>query len=309
MPYLQLLAGLAALIVCGNWLVSGGVELARHFKISSLVVGLTIVAGATSAPELFVSTKAALSGSPDIALGNVIGSNITNIGCILGITALIMPIPLKSKSIVFDIGVMFAVTALLLVFGLNGTLSRVEGICLFAIFIAYTVFAIRSAKKKAATEEFEAPEKKLITALAFIAASIAGLYFGAEFFVTGAKEIALQWGVSERVIGVSIVAIGTSIPELVTSLIAALRKESDLSIGNIIGSNIFNIVVVLGITGTIAPLNIGDLQLFIKDMVWVFGISIALVLTMVPISKGIIKRHEGAFLLILYAAYIFLLYR
>ena len=317
MPYIYLLAGLAVLIISGNLLVSGSVQLARYFKISTLVMGLTVVAFGTSAPELFVSAGAALNNMPEIALGNVIGSNIANIGFILGFVALISPIPIHNKAIGFDLLAMFFVTFLLLLFGLNGSINRFEGIFLVVVLIAYTVWSIAASRKKTKAENTETAginsakksliKKPLIAGLMIIAA-ITGLYFGSGWFVTGARDIALHWGVSERVIATSIVAVGTSMPELIASLIAAIKKEADLSVGNIIGSNIFNITSVLGITAIINPLSIGSQSLFIIDMIWVFGISIALFLTMIPLSKGKIKRWEGIILLALFLSYICILY-
>jgi len=309
MAYFQLLAGLALLVVCGNYLVSGSVQLARHFKVSTLIVGLTIVAYGTSAPEMFISIGSALQNAHDIALGNVIGSNIANIGCILAIVVLICPLPVQNRSIAFDITIMFAVSALLLLFGLNGIIGRVEGILFVSILLAYTIFSVIKAKKAGVPEKTEAATMKPAIAILMIALSIVGLYFSSGWFVSGAREIALRWGVSERVIAISVVAVGTSMPELTASLIAAFRKEADLSIGNIIGSNLFNITGVLGITAIVNPLNISSRQLFAYDMLWVFGISVALVLTMVPLSKGKINRWEGGILLSIFAVYMFMLFR
>ena len=308
-PYLWLAAGLAALVFCGNWLVTGGVQLAHHFKVSALIVGLTIVAFGTSAPELFVSIEAAIKGSPDIALGNVIGSNIANIALVLGLTALICPIPILNKSIGFDLVVMVAVTTLLFVLGYNGIFGLIEGICLTSILIVYTVWSIRKEKKKSAAKEMESATIRPLISILIVIASIAGLYFGSDWFIRGARDIALQWGVSERVIGLTIVAVGTSLPELMASVIAAVRKEMDISIGNIIGSNIFNITMVLGVTSVIHPLKITDQKMFTTDVLWAFGITIIMVLAMLPLSKGKISRWKGAVFLLLYVVYVFTLFR
>ena len=307
-PYLYLAAGLAALIICGNLLVTGSVQLARHFKISTLVVGLTIVAYVTSTPELFISIRATLTGADDIALGNVIGSNIANIGIILALVALITPIPIRNRSIGFDFLIMFFAAILLFIFGYNGVISRIEGI-IFVLFLAsYTIWSIVKSRKTLADEKTEPATMKPIVSILFIFAAVFGLYFSSGWFVTGAREIALQWGVSERVIAISIVAVGTSMPELMASLIAAFRKEADLSIGNIIGSNLFNITGVLGLTAVIRPVNINNQSLFTKDMIWLFGISILLLLTMIPLSKGKINRWEACLLLTVYGVYIFVLF-
>jgi cation:H+ antiporter len=308
-PYIYLATGLAVLILCGNWLVTGSVQLARYFKISTLVVGLTIMAFVTSAPEMFISIGAVLEGAHDISLGNVIGSNIANIGCILAIVVLISPIPIRNKAIGFDFLIMFLVTLLVFIFGFNGIIGRLEGLCFVAILITYNVWVIRKSRKNTDSEKTEDATMKPLFAVLLILAAVAGLYFSSGWFIKGAREIALQWGVSERVIAVSIVAVGTSMPELISSLIAAFRKETDLSIGNIIGSNFFNITGVLGVTAVVRPVIIGNHALFITDIIWLFGISIMLLLTMIPLSKGKINRWEGCILILIFSAYMFTLYR
>jgi len=308
LPYIFLAAGLGVLIFCGNMLVTGSVQIARHFKISTLVVGLTIVAYVTSAPEMFISVGAALNNSHDIALGNVIGSNIANIACILAIVVIISPIPIRNRAIGFDFFVMFFVTVLLFIFGLNGIIGLFEGIAFLSILAAYTIFSVVKSKKTATAKTIEPATMKPIFALLLILAAVIGLYFASGWFVQGAREIALAWGVSERVIAVSIVAVGTSAPELISSLIAAFRKEADLSIGNIIGSNFFNIAGVLGVTAAVNPVTVNNHTLFMTDMIWLFGVTIALLLAMVPLSKGIVNRWEGGVLLLLFAVYMFILY-
>ena len=308
-PYIYLAAGLGVLIICGNWLVTGSVQIAHHFKISSLVVGLTIVAYVTSAPEMFISVGAALNNAHDIALGNVIGSNIANIGCILAIVVIISPIPIRNKSIGIDFLIMFLVTVLLFVFGINRVIGLFEGLCFVLILITYTVWTVVKSRKNGEAQKIEPATMKPIFALLLIIAAVIGLYFSSGWFVKGAREIALQWGVSERVIAVSIVAIGTSAPELISSLIAAFRKEADLSIGNIIGSNFFNITGVLGVTTIVSPVTVNNHTMFITDMIWLFGISIVLLLVMLPLSKGKISRLEGVVMLLIFSTYMFTLYR
>jgi len=309
LPYIHLVIGLAVLILSGNWLVTGSVQIARHLKISTLVVGLTVVAYGTSAPELFISIGAALENAHDIALGNVIGSNIANIGFILALVVLISPIPIRNKSIGFDYLIMFIVTILLFVFGLNGVISLFEGICLVSILLAYTIWSVVKSRKNTESAKLEPATMKPFIAVLMILAAVAGLYFSSGWFVKGAREIALQWGVSERVIAVSIVAVGTSMPELISSLVAAIRKETDLSIGNIIGSNLFNIAGVLGVSSIVRPIKINNQSLFITDMIWLFGITIVLFLVMIPLSRGKINRWEGAILILIFSVYIFILYR
>jgi len=309
MAYLLLLGGLAIMIVCGNLLVTGSVQLARYFKISTLVVGLTVVAYGTSTPEVFIGIRAALSGAHDIALGNVIGSNFANIGFILAMVAIILPIPIRNKSLGKDMAIMFGVTVLLLIFGLNSVISRVEAVVFLSILVFYTVWIVRKSRKNSKDEVIPTPTIKPLIALLMILVSFVGLYYGSGWFVDGARKLAAAWGVSERVIGISIVAVGTSAPELIVSLIAIFKKEADLSIGNIIGSNFFNIVGVLGITAVVNPIIISDQGLFLNDMAWLFGISIALLLMMLPISRGIIARWESALLMLIFAVYMFTLYR
>jgi cation:H+ antiporter len=308
-PYIYLAMGFIVLIFCGNLLVTGSIQIARHFKISTLVVGLTIVAYVTSAPEMFISVGAALNNAHDIALGNVIGSNIANIAFILALVVLISPIPIRNKSIGFDYLVMFLATVLLFIFAFNGVIGRFEGICFVIILIAHTLRSITKSKKQLASEKTEPASMKPLLAVALILISVLGLYFSSGWFVDGARGIAVQWGVSERVIAISIVAVGTSMPELIASLIAAFRKEADLSVGNIIGSNLFNITGVLGVSAIVRPLNIGNHSIFISDMVWLIGITIALLLTMLPLSKGKINRWEGGLLILAFSIYIFVLYR
>jgi cation:H+ antiporter len=308
-PYIYLTIGLALLIICGNWLVTGSVQIARHFKISTFVVGLTIVAFGTSAPEMFISIGAALENAHDIALGNVIGSNIANIGCILAIVVIISPIPIRDKSIGFDFLVMFLMTVLLFIFGFNGVIGLFEGICLVSLLITYTIWSVIKSKKRSELKKIEPATIKPLFAILMILAAVAGLYFSSGWFVEGARRIAVQWGVSERVIAISIVAIGTSMPELISSLVAAFRKETDLSIGNIIGSNLFNVAGVMGITSIVRPINIGNHSLFVTDMIWLIGISIVLLLVMLPLSKGKINRWEGCIMLLIFAVYMFILFR
>ena len=309
-PYMELALGLAALVICGNWLVSGSVQLARFFKVGTFIVGLTVVAYGTSAPEMFISVGAGLRGVHDIAIGNVIGSNIANIGAILATVAIVATIPIRNRSLAFDLAAMFVVTALLFVFGLNSVIGRLEGLVLVSALVVYTAWSVVRAKRKMEVTEAAAPHSmNPLAAAALLLASLVGLKFGADWFVEGARGIALKWGVTERVIAVSVVAVGTSSPELVTSMVAVFRKENDLSIGNIIGSNMFNIAGVLGVTAAVTPLSIGSRSLFVSDMTWLFVFSAILLLAMLPLSKGKISRIEGGVMLSLFAVYMVVLYR
>jgi len=308
-PYIWLAVGLVVLVVCGNWLVTGSVQLARFFKVSTFIVGLTIVAYGTSAPEMFISVGAAIGGSPEIALGNVIGSNIANIGAILAIVMIVVTIPIRNKALGFDLAVMFALTILLFLFGFNGIIGRLEGVALASMLVAYTAWSVIKSRRTPEAKDITPHTMRPWAAALLVLGALVGLYFGADWFVGGAREIALQWGVSERVIAISIVAVGTSTPELVASLVAAFKKEADLSIGNIIGSNLFNIAGVLGVTAIVRPLAVGSRALFVHDMAWLFGFSIVLLLIMLPLSKGKLSRWEGGLLLALFAVYMFILYR
>lgn len=310
MAFVYLITGFVLLLVSGNYLVKGSVQLARYLKISTLVVGLTVVAFGTSAPELFVSIKAAFKGVADIAVGNIVGSNIANIALILGLVSIIYPIAIRNRTILFDWVVMTLVTLLLLFFGYNGVIGFLEGFVFLSLLVIYLFWSFYKSRKSINNSGVETPSPELAIhwALLMVLGSIVGLYFGAEWLVEGARELAQSWGVSDRVIGVSIVAFGTSVPELATSLIASLRKETDISVGNIVGSNIFNILAVLGATSVIKPLPINSPGLFTIDLVWMLGLSVLLLLFMIPLSKGMITRWKGALFFLTYLTYLYFLF-
>lgn len=304
---IKLLAGFAMLFFGGNWLVDGGVALARKFRISSLVIGMTIVAFGTSAPELLVSMTSAIKGSAGIAMGNVLGSNIANIGLILGITAILCPIPTQNSKITANGIVMMTASVLLLIFSLNGGISRTEGLILFAGIILFTVISIRKGRAGASSQESdsELKEKKMsvTVALLLIILSCAMLAFGADFMVDGATVLAKAIGVSDKVIGLTVVALGTSLPELAASVAAALKKQMDISIGNIIGSNIFNIMCVLGVSGSIRPITFEYAQ-YKSDFIIMLSFSAALLLFAQPWKpQGRLGRLAGTTLFLAYVAY------
>jgi cation:H+ antiporter len=279
MEYLKFIAGLIILVISGKYLVQGGVSIAKYFKISPLVIGVTVVALGTSAPELIVSINAAVSGNPEIAFGNVVGSNISNIGLVLAITALLIPIPVHKNSLRIDWPMMMFVSILLYVFIIDDGLTYLEGILLFLLVLGYLYFMINKSRKEHNSSE-EVPEIKQLglgLSILIILASSFGLAFGADFLVDGASEIALSWGVSKRVISITIVAFGTSVPELTASIIAATKKQTDISIGNIIGSNIFNITVVLGVTSMIKNIPVDHIA-FGFDIIWMLFVAILLFL-------------------------------
>lgn len=297
------------MIIAGDFLVKGASRIAYQLHLSPLVVGLTIVAFGTSAPELFISLSSALKGSPDLALGNVIGSNICNLALVLGATALINPIKIQSNSIKIDWPVAMFSSLLLYFFISDLTLAYWEGLIFLSILIIYIVFLIKNSRKNTmALRELEkevvipaANKKHLWLNILYIMLGMAGLYFGSEWFVGSAKILALDWGVSERVIGLSMVAFGTSVPELVTAVVASFKKETDLALGNLIGSNIFNILSILGITSLIKSIEVSQIILTV-DMLWMLGITFVILPMM--ISKKIMSRAEGGLLVASYVYYI-----
>lgn len=308
MNYLYLIIGLTVLIFSGDFLVKGGVQIANRLKIPKLIVGLTIVSIGTSAPELFVSVGAALNGSPDLSIGNVIGSNIANIGLILGITALILPMPISRESSKINFPIMLAISFLLWFIIRDFELSIWNGVLLVTLLIAYILFlTYRARKQKDRKEKIQKPTIPTWRAITYILIASIGLYYGAELLVSSAQKIALSFGISERIIGLTILAFGTSVPELATSIIAALKKQMDISVGNIIGSNIFNILSVLGFTSIIKPINVNPAILEF-DILFMIGIAVLLFLTMLPLSNGRIRRFEGFLLLSFYITYVGLLF-
>lgn len=291
-------------------MIKGSVALSRHFKISTLVIGLTVVAFGTSAPELFVSVKAAFNGVPDLAIGNVVGSNIANIGLILGLVAMFMPILARNRAIWFDWAVMIVATGLLMIFAYNGIIGFWEGVVfliLLGVYLFWSVFQGRRKSNKN-NEVFLVAEISVWKAVLWVLVSVAGLYYGAEWLVKGATSLAISWGVSDRIIGISIVAFGTSVPELATSMMALYRKENDISVGNIIGSNIFNIWAVLGVTAVISPLHVNDKVMLTQDLLISVGFAVLLLSFMLPLSRGLVSRWKGAVLFLLYILYIYILY-
>ena len=302
----KLLAGFILLFFGGDWLVDGGVALARKYRISSLVIGMTIVAFGTSAPELLVSTISAIKGSAGIAMGNVLGSNIANIGLILGLTALICPIETDNKPVIRHGTVMILASILLLVFALNSGISRIEGITLFACLILFTSISIRKGRtqeQEADSDNNQSKSMTVLAALGLIVLSCAMLAFGADILVDGATTLASAMGVSDKVIGLTIVALGTSLPELAASVAAAIKKQMDISIGNIIGSNIFNILCVLGVSTTIKPISF-EFPYYLSDFIWMLGFSVfILIFTTMRKKKGRLGRTAGILFLLAYAVY------
>lgn len=313
MTYLFLILGLATLIVGGEFLVNGAVGIAKRFHISSLVIGMTVISFGTSAPELIVSIKAALSGSPEISIGNVIGSNIANIALVLGITVMIFPIVVDRNSKILDWPMMMGASVLFFIFALffgeGYQIERWEGIVLFGlllIFIYYLISSSRKKTKKALKNEEslidnEAEKINVPKAIGSLLIGFVGLYFGAEWLLDSAVILATDFGMSKATIGITIIAFGTSVPELVTSAVAAIKKETDISIGNLIGSNIFNIMAVIGITAIVKPIPVTE-DVISYDMIWMLAISFCL-LPLMLIGKKL-GRLKGFMLFSTYVVYI-----
>lgn len=298
-----LILGLIILILGGELLVRGSTSIALKAKISPLVVGLTIVAFGTSAPELLISIKAALAGSPDMTMGNVVGSNICNLALVLGVTALIAPINVNADSIKIDWPVAMG-SSLLLYFVLkviNPSLGWVQGIVFILLLVIYTIYIVRKSRKETKAQMLKDMELPAISAhpgkdILYIAIGCVGLYFGSDWFVGAARDLALDLGVSERVIGITVLAIGTSLPELVTAVVAAIRGETDLAVGNLIGSNIFNILSILGITSIITRIDVSS-EIINYDLVAMIFVTL-LVLPLMLINRRMGKLSGGLLVLV-----------
>ncbi len=309
MSIVFILIGLTLLVVGGEFLVRAAVALSFKFSISRMVIGLTVVSFATSAPELIVSLQAALSGFSDISLGNVIGSNVANIGLVLGITAIISSLSVDRDFYRFNWPAMMLFSIALYYFLLSGEyLSRMEGGILLAGLLLYLFLLIRRSRKKKeiAVEGIDDSLKKTSgfkTTIWLVIGGIA-LWGGSELLVDGAVELAKALGVSERVISVTMIAIGTSVPELAASVIAALKKEKAISIGNLIGSNIFNIGSVLGITALIQPVYIQSDKILTSDIFWLLGIAFVLIPLVFLPKRLIVSRYKGAILFVGYVIFI-----
>ena len=343
---LQLIAGLVLLFFGGDWLVNGGVTLAHRFRISPLVIGMTIVAFGTSAPELLVSMTSAIKGISGIAMGNVLGSNIANIGLILGLTAMLCPIATNNRNIIANGVIMILVSLLLLLFSLNNIISRVEGIVMFFGLVMFTAVSIKrgrmstgkngyvenvenierrnvenvnigntgntegieGSENENSSSEIHKKEMSVWAAILLVILSCLMLYLGAEFLVDGATSLAKALGVSNKVIGLTIVAIGTSLPELAASVAAALKKEMEISIGNIIGSNIFNILSVLGLSAFIRPIEFDFTQYRIDFMVMIAFATILVILIRPRKGQSLLGRAAGMLMFAAYAVYAWTLF-
>jgi len=306
------LLGLGALIVGAEFLVRGASRLAAAMGVSPLVIGLTVVAYGTSSPEMAVSVLAALSGQADITLGNVVGSNIFNVLFILGLSALLVPLVVSRQLVWLEVPLMVGVSLLLLLLAADGTLSRFDGFVLFTGAVAYTLFAIYQSRKEGGGGEKEYAQEisenglkaggSLLTQIVSVVAGLALLVLGSRWLVNGAVAFAQSMGVSDFIIGLTIVAAGTSLPEIATSLLASLRGERDIAVGNVVGSNIFNILVVLGLSSVLAadgiPVPPAALRFDIPVM-----IAVAVACLPIFFTGHLIARWEGVLFFAYYVAY------
>lgn len=309
---LFLVIGMVFLVKGADWFVDGSSNIAKAMKIPSLIIGLTLVSMGTSAPEASVSINSAINGMNDMSLGNVVGSNIFNTLFILGISALIVPLTISRDMKKYDIPIMVGLYSVLIILGFVITpyeLNLIESIILLVLFVGYMVFLIFRAKKSGGEiEEAESDKKKspLWKNILFAIIGLAGIIFGGDIVVDNASELATALGMSEALVGLTIVAVGTSLPELVTSIVASLKKEDDIAVGNVIGSNIFNIIFILGFSSTITPLTFTNDALFDLIVMLISGVLILLV----SLFWKKMTRWQGIVFFLLYAAYLaYIIYR
>lgn len=300
-----LLAGLLLILFGANYLVDGSSSIARRFGLSEFVIGLTIVGIGTSTPEMVVSFLSAIQGKADMAIGNVVGSNIFNTLLILGITAVICPIKISKTAVRKDIPLNILVTVLLILLGMNGMLSRIDGLILLGIFIWYMWSSFRSTSTEEDSSEEEIKNYSLGLSITFIIGGLIGLIIGGRLFVNSATEIAKALGMSEKFIAITIMAAGTSMPELATSAVAAFKKRGQLALGNVVGSNISNILLILGGSALIHPLSFTGMS--VVDLGTLLGCTVLILLSAVMFKKKQLDRIEGMILLMCEAAYMWYL--
>jgi len=314
--YFYFIGGFILLIYAAKFLVEGSTSIARKLNISDLIIGLTIVSFGTSAPELIINLISGFDGKAELAIGNVMGSNISNILLIIGITALITSLKVQKNTILSEIPFSL-MAALLFGFLANSNLfsdsndleiSQLDGFILLFFFSLFMLYIIFMAKQNQDIESDEISNFPMNKAIVYVIIGIIGLFFGGKFVVDGAVIIATTWGMSETFIGLTIVGVGTSLPELVTSIVAAFKKNSDIAVGNVVGSNIFNLLWILGITATITPLPFREATN--EDILMIILASTILILSMVVGKKYIIERWQGSLYILIYISYIvFLFYR
>ena len=309
MSILSILTGFFLLVVGGEYIVRASVSLSLRFKISKFAIGMTVVALATSFPELIVSVNAALSGSPSIAINNVIGSNIANIGLVLSIVSILSFVTVNKNFYKRDWPIMFLFSLQLLIFAMNDNLiSQIEGATLILTILLFIYFSLKRKEASVNDDNFNIPKVSKFKILFWLIISSISLYAGSEFLVDGAVKLAKELSISEAVISVSVIAIGTSVPELATSVVAIVKKEKGISVGNILGSNIFNIGSVLGITSLIKPIIVSQ-EIFERDIVWMILFAILLILLAIIPKKNHLGKMKGAILLILYLYFLYVAYK
>ncbi|WP_034057056.1 calcium/sodium antiporter [Lacinutrix jangbogonensis] len=312
MSILWVVLGLILLVIGGDFLVKASIALSFKINISKMVIGMTVVSFATSAPELLVSLQAALKGSPAIALNNVVGSNIANIGLVLGVTALIGPITVDKSFYKLNWPIMLFFSFMLYYFLANDNmLTNLEGLILFCSLVVFIVIIIKNSKSDTDSSDVSddlatVTNYKIITWLLIGAVA---LYFGSVWLVDGAKSLAQTLGVSDAVIAVTVIAIGTSVPELAASIIAAAKQEKALSLGNLIGSNIFNIGSVLGLTSIIKAIPVTDEKILGNDIFWMIGFSAILLLLILIPKRMQISRYKGLLLVLGYCLFLYLSFK
>ena len=310
MSIIYIVVGLFLLVLGGNWLLKAAVGLSLKLNVPKIVIGMTVVSFATSAPELIVSIKSALNGATGLAVGNVIGSNIANLGLVLGITLILSTIEVEKSFYKTDWPVMMIASFLLYFFIVfDNTIQQYEGIIMFGILVVFLIYLLRFQKTAVVDEMPEDDEELPLYKIVFFLA-IGGfcLWGGSELLITGSVDLAKSLGVSDAVIGVTIVSVGTSVPELAASIIAVLKKEKAISLGNLIGSNVFNILAVLGITAMITPIEIKSdaLSLINNDIYWMLAISLAVLPLVFFPRKLRLNWKDGIILLVSYFAFVYL---
>lgn len=305
MNLILLLVGLGLVVLGADWLVNGASSIARRAGISEFVIGLTIVGFGTSCPELVVSLTGAIEGNSDISVGNVVGSNIFNVLFILGLTAMVLPVGMTDKNRRIDIPITLGVTILLVILGITGSMSgpvisRWEGVLMLLVFSVYLFYCFKSDSKDEFSETQQAT-LSITKSIALTLTGLAGLIFGGDLFVDSATALARQIGVSDKFIAVTILAGGTSLPELATSLVAAIKGKEQLALGNILGSNVFNAMMILGLSSVITPLSFASMT--IVDIITLVLSAVLLLIWAYTGRKNRIDRREGAAMLLCYVAY------
>jgi cation:H+ antiporter len=311
--FILLIVGLVLILLGADALVNGASAVARKYGISEFVVGLTIVGIGTSAPELIVSAISAINGSSDIAIGNVVGSNISNVFMILGVTAIIAPITLTKSNLKYDLPIALGVSLLLFVLAYDSiflgkefnVISRWDGLILIAMFVLFMIYSFKSSASGDQNEESAESENgkvNIVKSVLLIVCGLVGLVLGGRLFVNSGSDIARGFGVSDAFIGITVMAVGTSLPELAASVNAAIKKKGQMALGNVIGSNIFNILLILGTSSIIRPLTLGGITMI--DMGMMILTTVMIMLSALLISKKEIKRGVGALFFMIYIAYI-----